>query len=101
MIITAHKAVSIISNHAVVKAVPELLDAVEAYVEKKRQWQPKKGCGNCDEVSFFQPLEDTALKAIAGLAPDAIQRLKKFLSARDLYINITGPNGRIELKPLQ
>lgn len=101
MIITAQRAMSLVSNHAVIQAVPELLDAVEAYVAKERQWNPKKTCGNCDKISFFQPLEESTLRAIQGLSPDAIARLAKFMNAKDLYINAPSEGGQSKLKQLQ
>lgn len=100
MIITANRALNLVSNHAVIQEVPELLDAVEAYVQKERQWAPKKSCGNCDRVSFFQPLEESTLRAIEGLSKDAIARLAKFVGAKDLYINTASDNGKSNLKQL-
>jgi hypothetical protein len=87
MIITASQALRIVSSHAVIKAVPELLEAVEAHVEANRQYQPKKGCNGCNKSDFFSPVEKKALAAIDGLSSDAVDRLKKYLNVSKLYIN--------------
>jgi hypothetical protein len=88
MIITGQKALKLVSNHSVVTAVPELLPAVEAYVQAAKQYSPKRKCANCDRASFFNPVETQALNTIAALQPDAAARLKKFLGQQELYVNL-------------
>jgi hypothetical protein len=101
MIITAQKALNIVSNHAVVKKVPELLSAVELFAEADRAYRPKKGCGDCKKADFFSPVENKALEAIANLSPDAILRLKAFLGVKDLYLNPIVPGKQATLRELK
>ena len=101
MIITSAKALTLVSSHAIVKVVPELLPAVEAFAEANRKWIPKQGCADCNKSTFFAGVEDVALKAIAGLAPDAVERLREFIGRRDLYINMPQPGKPTILKQLQ
>ena len=86
MIISARKALSIVSNHAVIQAVPELLGLVEKVAQIKKEVD-KPGCGDCGSKNPFSEVELEALKAIASLNTSAIVRLKKFLGAKDLYVN--------------
>lgn len=101
MIITAHKALNLVSNHAVIQKVPELLGPVEAYAEANRNWQPKKGCGDCKKSDFFSPVEKQALDAIANLNSDAILRLKDFLGTKTLYVNSSIAGKEATLKELK
>jgi hypothetical protein len=101
MIITANKALNLVSNHAVIQKVPELLDVVEAYVEANRQFKPKQGCGDCKKADFFAPVETKALAAIAALPSDAITRLKSFLGVTKLYINPASAGDQQGLKELK
>lgn len=101
MIITGKKALTIVSSHAVIiGGVQELLDVVEMYAQRRRDWNPKKKCGGCDEIAFFQGVETAALQKIEGLGPDPIARLKKFLGAKDLWINTATPGKPSSLKKL-
>lgn len=101
MIITARKALVIVSSHDVIKAgVVKLLPAVEAYAERRRKWTPKKNCNGCDEASFFKDLEDASLQAIQTLDSESIGKLKKFLNAKDLWINTSEPGKPSQLKAL-
>lgn len=94
MIITSQKALRIVANPAVLKVVPELLMSVEKYREVDRTWQAalaNKSCSNCKKAQFFGKVEDHAINAIDGLPKDAIQRLKTFLNANELYLNRPQP----------
>lgn len=101
MIITAKQALNLVSSHEIVKTIPELLNAVEAFASANRQWQPKKGCADCNKSSFFGSVEDKALQAIADLSPDAVDRLKKFIGRNDLYVNLPQPGKPAILKELK
>lgn len=102
MIITGQKALNLVSNHAILKAVPELLGPVEAFAAANRQWQPKKNCpGNCDKSQFFNSVETAALTAFSNLASDAVARLKTFLGQRELYVNVPRPGKSAVVKELK
>lgn len=97
MIITSQKALRIVANHEILKAVPELLMPVEAYRATQKKWEGKKNCPTCKEPQFFSEVEKQALAAIGALNPDAIGRLKKFLNANELYLNVrlAGQKGEV------
>lgn len=101
MIVTANRALSLVSNHEILKKVPELLMEVEAYAEADRNWKPKKGCGDCKKIDFFGPVENRALEAIAKLSPDAILRLKEFVGAKNIYVSSPVPGKSATLKELK
>ena len=101
MIITGSKALRIVSNHAVLQKVPELLVPVEAYVKAARTYEAKRNCKTCDRISFFSPVEEAALSAIAALPPDAVARLKEFLGAKDLFVNLNLPGQKAESRELK
>ena len=97
MIITSAKALRIVSNHEVLKAVPELLAAVESYVATDRKIQAKKDCAGCGHAKHFTEVEKTAVTAIRSLSKDAINRLKTFLNTEQLYLNVPKPGAKGEL----
>lgn len=101
MIITAQKALNLVSSHAVLQKVPELLSPVEAFAQANKSWQPKKGCGDCKKSDFFSPVETVALEAIANLSSDAIIRLKDFLGAKNLYLNSANSGRDATLRELK
>jgi hypothetical protein len=103
MTITAYQARNIISSHEVIRTglVVGLLDVVEAYAQRRRDWVPKKKCGGCDETSFFADIETKALEAIQALGPDDIAQLKIYLKAKNLWINTSAPGKASELKELK
>ena len=101
MIITGNQALKLVSSHSIVEAVPELLPAVEAFVQANKQWKPKQGCGDCSRGTFFDPVEKQALDAIASLSSEAVGRLKKHLGRRDLYVNVPQPGKPAIVKELK
>lgn len=86
MIISARKALSIVSNHSVIQSVPALLPVVERVAEIKRSVQ-NPGCSDCSSKNPFSEVEIEALNAIANLSSASIVKLKEFLGAKNLYIN--------------
>lgn len=101
MTITSAKALRLISNHEVVKFVPELLMAVEAYAAADREWNPRQKCPGCVKQAYFGPVEEKALAAIAGLSAAAVTRLKEFLGVKGpLYVNVPRPGQAADLKEL-
>lgn len=100
MIITASRALTLVSSHAVLQKVPELLGAVEAWAEANRRFKPKQGCSDCKAADFFSPVEKKALEAIAGLSSDAVRRLKEYLNVKDLYVNSAVAGKEATLKRL-
>ena len=103
MIITANKALQIVSSHDVIRVggVVELLEAVELYAQFRRDWIPKKTCGGCNEIAFFAPVETKALEAISGLSSDSVEKLKKYLGQKDLWVNSATAGKSSELKRLK
>lgn len=101
MTITGSRALTIVSNHAVLRAVPELLGVVEEFAAANRKWQPKKGCADCNKASFFAPVETNALQALGSLSPDAVARLKAFLGKKELFLNLPQPGRPATVKELK
>ena len=103
MIISSQKASQIVSNHAVLKAVPELLAAVETYKTAERLWDIKKAtpnCKSCKRADIFAQAELAAIKAISSLTKEQAQKLAVFLNTSELYIYEPVPGQKPRLKQL-
>ena len=101
MIISSSAAARIVSSHAILQAVPELLAPVEAYAMADRQWKSKTNCKDCDRIKIFAGVEEQALKAIINLSSDAVQRLKDYLGQGDLYVYLPVAGGKPQIKQLK
>ena len=91
MIVTSQKARRIVSSHAVLQQVPELLAAVEAHADAAKQLALHPNCPKCRQADFFGPVELQALQAIEALSPEAARRLMAFLGEKELYLYSTQP----------
>lgn len=92
MIVTSLKARKIVSSHAVLEKVPELLAAVEAHASAVRLLKTRPNCPKCKQADLFGPVEAQSIKAIGALLPDAARRLMAYLGEKELFIyeNIPG-----------
>lgn len=91
MIITSQKALRLVSNHEIVRVIPELLVLVEEYKSAEKIWASKQGCSNCKKAEYFEGVELKAVKAIQALPRESIDKLKKFMGATELYLNLPNP----------
>jgi hypothetical protein len=101
MIISAPAAIRIISSHAILQTVPELLAPVEAYSLAERQWKGKANCKDCEKAKIFASVEEQALKAIINLPSDAVRRLREYLGQGDLYVYVPVPGSKPQIKQLK
>lgn len=103
MTLTQNSILRLISNHAVLSLLPELLPFVEQ-AKAARQMIAKIGsCTSCRKKVEMSPVADATFKFIIGLPSDRIVLLKQALGVErgKLYTylpQLNGKPGLVELK---
>jgi len=100
MILSGPKARRIVSNYAILAAVPELQRPVESNNRKEKEFKARRDCRTCDETSFFAEVEKEAMDTIAALQPDAMRRLAEFVKEREILAYVSIPGQKPQYKQL-
>lgn len=94
MILTQQHIQRLLSNHAVIQVVPQLLPFVEEIKAIRERLSRKAGCSSCKERSELEPTLRRALSAVVALPPDRLAALAKHLGATKLFTYLPQSDGK-------